>query len=149
MNFFKNMPASMNGLLVVMGVMAPLLLLGAVSNPHLILLWTGLYIAIGAIAGLGVLFFERSNRSKANDFSKSVETNAASAEGLKDPQKIAQMDHMRKEFQRGIDIYKNHGKNLYSLPWYVVVGESESGKTEMLRRSEIGFPCTGGSATRR
>jgi len=140
MNFFKNMPASMNGLLVVMGVMAPLLLLGAASNPQLIGLWTTIYIAIGAIAGVGVLFFERSKKSKASDFAKSVETNAASAEGLKDPQKIAQMDHMRKEFQRGIDIYKNHGKDLYSLPWYVVVGESESGKTEMLRRSEIGFP---------
>lgn len=140
MNFLKNMPASMNGLLVVMGVMAPLLLLGAASNPQLIGLWTTLYIAIGAFAGIGVLFFERSKKSKAQDFAKSVETNAASAEGLKDPQKIAQMDHMRKEFQRGIDIYKKHGKDLYSLPWYVVVGESESGKTEMLRRSEIGFP---------
>jgi len=134
------MPASMNGLLVVMGVMAPLLLLGAATNPQLIGLWTILYIAIGAIAGLGVLVFERSKKGKADDFAKSVETNAASAGGLKDPQKIAQMDHMRKEFQRGIDIYKNHGKDLYSLPWYVVVGESESGKTEMLRRSEIGFP---------
>ncbi|MCX6874545.1 MAG: hypothetical protein NTW21_12180 [Verrucomicrobia bacterium] len=140
MNIFKKIPASMTGLLVVMGVLAPLLMLGAASNPKMIAVWTILYIAIGAIAGLGVFLFERSNQAKASDFAKSVETNAASAEGLKDPQKIAQMDHMRKEFQRGIDIYKKHGKDLYSLPWYVVVGESESGKTEMLRRSEIGFP---------
>lgn len=140
MKLFSKLPASLNGLLVVMGVLAPLLMLGAATNPQLIALWTGLYIGIGAIAGLGVFLFERSQRSKAEEFSKSVETNAASSEGVKDPQKIAQMDHMRKEFQRGIDIYRKHGKNLYSLPWYVVVGESESGKTEMLRRSEIGFP---------
>ena len=88
----------MNGLLVVMGVMAPLLLLGAASNPQLLGLWTGLYIAIGALAGIGVLFFERSKKSKATDFAKSVETNAASAGGLQDPQKIALMHHMRKEF---------------------------------------------------
>lgn len=140
MKLFSKLPASLNGLLVVMGVLAPLLMLGAATNPQLIALWTGLYIAIGAIAGLGVFLFERSQRSKAQEFSKSVETNAASADGVKDPQKIAQIDHMRKEFQRGIDIYKKHGKDLYSLPWYVVVGESESGKTEMLRRSEVGFP---------
>lgn len=122
-----------------MGVLAPLFILGAVTT-HTTAIFGILYIAIGAIAGLGVFLFERSNQSKAKDFAKSVETNASSAEGLKDPQRIAQMDHMRKEFQRGIDIYKKHGKDLYSLPWYVVVGESESGKTEMLRRSEIGFP---------
>lgn len=140
MNFFKNIPASMNGLLVVMGVMAPLLMLGAISNPKMIVVWTSLYIVIGAIGGMGVLFFERSKKTKADGFARSVETNAASAEGLKDPQKIAQMANLRKEFQRGIDIYKTNGKNLYSLPWYVVVGEAGSGKTEMLRRSEIGFP---------
>lgn len=140
MKLFSNLPASLNGLLVVMGVLAPLLMLGAATNPQLIGLWTTLYIVIGALAALGVFIFERTKKTKANEFAKSVETNAASAEGVKDPQKIAQIDHMRKEFQRGIDIYKKHGKDLYSLPWYVVVGESESGKTEMLRRSEIGFP---------
>ena len=140
MNIFSKLSGSMTGLLVVMGVLAPLFILGAVTNPHMAAIFGILYIAIGAIAGLGVFLFERSNQSKAKDFAKSVETNASSAEGLKDPQRIAQMDHMRKEFQRGIDIYKKHGKDLYSLPWYVVVGESESGKTEMLRRSEIGFP---------
>lgn len=140
MKLFNKLPDSLNGLLVVMGVLAPLLMLGMATNPGMIALWTSLYIGIGALAGLGMFIFEKRNRSKADDFAKSVETNAASAEGVKDPQKIAQMDHMRKEFQRGIDIYKKHGKSLYSLPWYVVVGESESGKTEMLRRSEIGFP---------
>lgn len=139
MNFLKKIPASMNGLLVVMALLVPVVMLGG-NATGLMPLFMGLYIAIGAIGGLGCLVFERSQKTKADDFSKSVETNAASADGLKDPQKIAQMDHMRKEFQRGIDIYKKHGKDLYSLPWYVVVGESESGKTEMLRRSEIGFP---------
>ena len=140
MKIFSKLSGSMTGLLVVMGVLAPLFMLGAINNPQMTGVFSIVYISIGAIAGLGVFLFERSNQSKAKDFAKSVETNASSAEGLKDPQRIAQMDHMRKEFQRGIDIYKKHGKDLYSLPWYVVVGESESGKTEMLRRSEIGFP---------
>lgn len=139
MNLSK-IPSSLNGLLLVMGVMAPLLMIGAVANPALIGLYTTIYVGVSALAGLGMFFFDRSKKAKADGFAKSVESNAASAEGVKDPHKIAQLDHLRKEFQRGIDIYRQYGKDLYSLPWYVVVGESESGKTEMLRRSEIGFP---------
>lgn len=141
MNFLRNLPTSATALMLVMGALAPILLFVCKDNSAVInSLITALYLTVGAVAVLGVLFFERSKKSKSKDFAKEVESNAASAEGIKDPQKIAQMDHMRKEFQRGIDIYKKLGKDLYSLPWYVVVGESESGKTEMLRRSEIGFP---------
>lgn len=125
---------------VVMAALAPLVFMVASKSPALMGVWMALYIAVGVIAALGAFFFERSKKSKANSFSKSVEQNASSTEGVKDPNKLAQIDHMRKEFQRGIDIYKRYGKDLYSLPWYVVVGESGSGKTEALRRSEMGFP---------
>ena len=139
MKLLKSLPTSAVALLLVMGLLMPVLFL-LFRGTEMAPLVAGLYIALAVIAGLGVLFFERGKKSKAKGFAEEVASNAASAEGIKDPNKIAQMDHMRKEFQRGIDIYKKHGKDLYSLPWYVVVGESESGKTEMLRRSEIGFP---------
>lgn len=140
MNFFKNIPASMNALLMVMGALAPLVFIAGASHPQLMNRFLVAYLIIGAIAGLGVITFERRKKKKSKEFSDDVQSNASSAEGIRDPNMIAQMDHMRKEFQRGIDIYQKHGKSLYSLPWYVVVGESESGKTEMIRRSEIGFP---------
>lgn len=140
MNLFKNLPASMNALLMVMGVLAPLVMLAGASHPELMNKFLLLYLIIGVVAGLGVFTFERKKKKKSKEFSDGVQSNASNAEGIRDPNMIAQMDHMRKEFQRGIDIYQKHGKSLYSLPWYVVVGESESGKTEMIRRSEIGFP---------
>ena len=140
MKLFEKIPSSMMAVTVVMAALAPLVFVVAKDSQGLMVVWMGIYIAVGVIAGLGAYFFERSKKDKAEGFSKGVEQNAASAEGVKDPNKIAQIDHMRKEFQRGIDIYKRYGKDLYSLPWYVVVGESGSGKTEALRRSEIGFP---------
>lgn len=130
----------MNALLMVMGALAPLVFIAGASHPQLMNKFLVAYLIIGAIAGLGVITFERSKKKKSKEFANDVQSNASSAEGIRDPNMIAQMDHMRKEFQRGIDIYQKHGKSLYSLPWYVVVGESESGKTEMIRRSEIGFP---------
>jgi hypothetical protein len=47
---------------------------------------------------------------------------------------------MRKKFQSGIEAYKSRGKDLYKLPWYAIVGEPGSGKTEAIRHSNVGFP---------
>jgi len=47
---------------------------------------------------------------------------------------------MRKKFQSGVEAYKSRGKDLYKLPWYVIVGEPGSGKTEAVRHSNVGFP---------
>ena len=47
---------------------------------------------------------------------------------------------MRKKFGEGIDAYRSRGKDIYKLPWYVIVGEPGSGKTEAIRHCNIGFP---------
>ncbi|MCX6908187.1 MAG: hypothetical protein NTY01_09105 [Verrucomicrobia bacterium] len=52
----------------------------------------------------------------------------------------AKLDDLRKKFQEGLREYESRGKNIYSLPWYMMVGEPGSGKTEAIRHSEVGFP---------
>jgi type VI protein secretion system component VasK len=47
---------------------------------------------------------------------------------------------MRKKFETGVREYKARGKDLYKLPWYAIVGEPGSGKTEAVRHSNVGFP---------
>ena len=47
---------------------------------------------------------------------------------------------MRQKFQKGLGEFKSRGKGVYKLPWYVIIGESGSGKTEALRHSGIEFP---------
>jgi hypothetical protein len=65
---------------------------------------------------------------------------SATPRGLSDPGQRARLDDMRKKFQSGVDAYKSRGKDLYKLPWYVIVGEPGSGKTEAVRHSNVGFP---------
>ncbi|HWA25945.1 MAG TPA: type VI secretion protein IcmF/TssM N-terminal domain-containing protein [Lacunisphaera sp.] len=60
--------------------------------------------------------------------------------GLNDPAHIATLDRLRENFSRGIEKFEAVGKDLYSLPWYVVCGEPGSGKTEAVRRCKVGFP---------
>jgi hypothetical protein len=65
---------------------------------------------------------------------------SATPRGLSDPGQRARLDDLRKKFQSGVDAYKSRGKDLYKLPWYVIVGEPGSGKTEAIRHSNVGFP---------
>jgi hypothetical protein len=65
---------------------------------------------------------------------------SATPRGVSDPGQRARLDDLRKKFQSGIDAYKSRGKDLYKLPWYVIVGEPGSGKTEAIRHSNVGFP---------
>lgn len=45
-----------------------------------------------------------------------------------------------RKFESGIDTFKENDKGLYTLPWYILVGEPGAGKTEAIRHSNIGFP---------
>ena len=55
-------------------------------------------------------------------------------------------------FREGIQKLREAKVDVYSLPWYVVVGEAGSGKTEAIRNSRLQFPLndhmqgTGGTA---
>src|SRR5258708_5074193 len=70
----------------------------------------------------------------------SSQGSAATPRGVSDPGQRARLDDMRKKFQSGVEAYKSRGKDLYKLPWYAIVGEPGSGKTEAIRHSNVGFP---------
>ena len=60
--------------------------------------------------------------------------------GISEPAQRAKLDNLRLNFQKGIEKFRAAGKDLYSLPWYVVVDEPGSGKTEAVRHCNVGFP---------
>lgn len=66
--------------------------------------------------------------------------NTVTPRALSDPNKRAKLDDLRRRFEEGVKVYASRGKDLYTLPWYVLVGEPGSGKTEAIRRSNVGFP---------
>jgi hypothetical protein len=65
---------------------------------------------------------------------------AMAPQAISDPARRARLDDLRKNFENGIEKFRAAGKNLYSLPWYLLVGEPGSGKTEAIRHCNVGFP---------
>lgn len=77
------------------------------------------------------------SRSKSKPFAASLGRGGRSAA---DPAQKARMDDLRKKFEDGVTTFKAAGKDLYSLPWFLLAGPPGSGKTEALRHSNVGFP---------
>lgn len=87
------------------------------------------------------LVLARLDSKKANPFLVGLAANSgATPQGISDPSRRARLDDLNRAFGAGIERFKAAGKDLYALPWYMVVGEPGSGKTEAIRHSNIGFP---------
>jgi hypothetical protein len=92
---------------------------------------------------LGAFFLWRAWQRKKQAARMSGELqqhSSASPRAISDPGARARLDDLRKKFDQGVQEYRSRGKDLYTLPWYVIVGEPGSGKTEAIRHSNVGFP---------
>ena len=65
---------------------------------------------------------------------------AAAPHGISEPARRASLDDLRRKFEQGVAKFRAAGKDLYSLPWYIIVGEPGGGKTEAIRHCNVGFP---------
>jgi hypothetical protein len=103
-----------------------------------------LLVAVG-IAALGLLlafyllivFWVRRHRA-AKMRGEIAGTGANS--GITDAAARGRLEDLRRNFAKGIEKFESAGKDFYGLPWYVIVGEPGSGKTEAIRHSQAGFP---------
>jgi len=95
---------------------------------------------IGLVMGLYVWLGKRSNKRKAEPFEREITGNISSVpQGLSDPNSIASHDDVKRKFLDAVNEFRRAGKNLYTVPWYLIVGESGAGKTEAIRHSDISF----------
>ena len=105
-----------------------------------------LIVAIGlllVIISLGIYAYvlkARRERQQAALTGGLEQNTLATPHGINDPGRRARLDALRKRFQEGVEKFRSVGKDLYKLPWYTVIGEPAAGKSEAIRRSEIGFP---------
>ena len=81
-----------------------------------------LFVAFKALVNWG-------KKRKANPLTQGIAGNAAAApQGISEPARRARLDDLRRNFEQGVEKFRAAGKNLYSVPWYVLVGEPGSGK---------------------
>lgn len=102
----------------------------------------GLMTVIGIIAVIIVgRKAKRAEAARGEGFESALRGSASGWDSsVNDPAEIARLDDLRNNFQKGIQTFREYGKDFYSLPWYVIVGEPGSGKSEAIRRSELRFP---------
>ncbi|MBZ0171285.1 MAG: hypothetical protein K8E66_02795, partial [Phycisphaerales bacterium] len=86
------------------------------------------------------MLMKKLDKGKAKAVEAKVAENAATTGGVNKVADRAKMDDLRRQFETGIQTFKDYGKDLYSMPWFALVGEPGSGKTEAIRHSGIGFP---------
>ena len=117
--------------------------LALVFQRHLVFLVLLLVLAVLAVISflLVRMLLRALAKRKAKPMERGIAGNLSAAPSqINAAQKLADLDSLRRSFQAGVDKFKAAGKDLYSLPWYVLVGQPGSGKTEAIRHSAIGFP---------
>jgi hypothetical protein len=108
-----------------------------------VLIVAGVILVLLLVMLDGYLLWQRQKRKRASSqFEGGLAQESARAAGpIKDPNRLADLDKLRKRFMDGIEVYRSRGKDLYSVPWFVIIGESGSGKTEAIRHSNLDFPA--------
>jgi hypothetical protein len=99
----------------------------------------GLVVLVAAVAAFLMLRAwarKRKAQSMANELTQHSSTAPA---GVNDAAKRARLDDMRRTFGEGLTKFGG-ADNIYKFPWYLIVGEPGSGKTEAIRHSNVGFP---------
>ncbi len=129
--------AAAGGATAAGGLLAAVFLFKSYLTTFLVLLMAVLVPILGAY----LFIVHRRKKKRSAMFKEGMDSSsAASPRGISDPNKRAKLDELRRKFVEGVQAYRSRGKDLSSLPWYVIVGEPGGGKSEAIRHSNIGFP---------
>ncbi len=98
-------------------------------------------VAVGVLIGLFWAYLKKRKEKRAAAFGGDLQQSGGVTPGaIADPARRARLDDLRRNFEKGVETFRAAGKNLYDVPWYVIVGEPGAGKTEAIRHSNVGFP---------
>ena len=140
LGLFSNLPNWLRNTIYILGALS-VLGIGITFSP-----------TVAVIVGIGVLFavvllgiysylLKRREEARTAALGGELQQNSqATPSAISDPARKARLEDLRKRFQQGLDKFKAVGKDLYKLPWYVVIGEPAAGKSEAIRHCDVGFP---------
>jgi len=125
-------------------VLIGLLIIGLLSlwimiSPTVALIVLGGLLIVLVLVAIFLFFVKRAREKKAAAFGGELRGQSGSAQ-IVDPARRARLEELAQSFEKGLEKFRAVGKNLYDMPWYVIVGEPGAGKTEAIRHSNVGFP---------
>ncbi|HVN72011.1 MAG TPA: type VI secretion protein IcmF/TssM N-terminal domain-containing protein [Desulfomonilia bacterium] len=109
--------------------------------------WVGIFILLGLV-GLGIAVYVIKQilikRREQKFVSQIIEQDEASLKAMKDDERRHFAD-LQERFREAVDALKGShlkklGNPLYVLPWYMVIGESASGKTTAIKSAKLSSP---------
>lgn len=137
---FSNLPPWMRWVFILISI-GSVFGLSMFLTPMIGLIVAGGILLIVLLIGLFQVMLKKRREKRAASFGGSMSENAgATPAEINDPARKARLEDLKRNFDQGVQKFKAAGKNLYELPWYVIVGEPGAGKTEAIRRSGVGFP---------
>jgi len=137
---FSQIPKNMKLVMAGLAGVAVLAVSAIIGKQAVLVAAVGLVVIAGAMV-LWSMYQKLSGKKRSRALSHQLAAHSSGApSAIHDPALLATLDRLRENFARGIEKFQAVGKDLYSLPWYVVCGEPGSGKTEAVRRCKVGFP---------
>src|SRR5260370_20645141 len=143
MDKISNLPSPIKWILGVTGLGALLGVGGAVGRGSwklLLIFAVVLVVLLVVIVGGYVLWHYLQRRKQNARLRGELQQSTTAVPRGMSATDLAKLDSLRKKFQDGVDAFRSRGKDLYTLPWYVIIGEPGSGKTEAVRHCNVGFP---------
>jgi len=111
--------------------------------------WVGFFVLIGLLGlALALIFLKKIwiRRSEEQFVHQVIEQDNSHMSGLGDKEKEASKE-LQDRWKEAIDALKashlkKQGNPLYVLPWYMVIGESGTGKTTAIQSARLSSPFT-------
>jgi type VI secretion system protein ImpL len=134
---------SLIGLLVLLGILVVFGIVMVLNWPW----WVGIFILLGVV-GLGIAVYLIKQimikRQEQRFVSRIIEQDEASLKSMKEDEK-KQFTDLQGRFTEAVAALKGShlkklGNPLYVLPWYMVIGESASGKTTAIKSAKLSSP---------
>lgn len=137
---FSQIPKNMKLLMAALAGIAVLAVTAMIGRQALLIAAAGIVVVVVAMV-LWQMYQKWSGHKRSRALSSQLAAHSSGTpSAIHDPALLATLDRLRENFARGIEKFEAVGKDLYSLPWYIVCGEPGSGKTEAVRRCKVGFP---------
>jgi hypothetical protein len=149
LDFYRNLPGELRTFALLLGVLVPTMTVAGLfwflnsglglSKVETVLALLGLLVLITVVV-LGVNFIARwrENRRASKLGREMLEAPASRQTSVSEREAIRQNN--AKFVAAVADMKKTWGISAYSLPWYIVIGESGCGKTRLINESNLEFP---------